>query len=142
MKLVLHLIWALFFACAVLATVHSVRAAKRKEQLIFQWPRAQATVTGSVAGWANGAGRSSRSRRFYPTYQFTAPGGTFVGQSEVSFPRRPVSGALLEVAYNPANPNQSVQISSESKPNLGCFIPFFAVFSLFAFRFIGLLPIG
>jgi hypothetical protein len=143
MKIVLYIIWALFVAGAVFSIVRVMRKTRRQEELTAGWPRVQATVTGSVAGWTSGAGGSSRSRRFYPTYQFTDPQGTlFAGESEVSFAGQPVPGSLVEVAYNPAAPNQSFQISSQSKAVLGCLIPFFAVFSIALFFFIGAFPVG
>ena len=88
-------------------------------------------------------GGSSRSRRFYPTYQFMDPRGmVFAGESEVSFANPPVPGTLVEVAYNPVNPNQSFQVSSQSRTVVGCLIPFFAVFAVASFWFIGVFPLG
>lgn len=143
MKIVIYVVWALFVAGAALALVQTVRKTKRHENLIAGWPKAQATVTGSVAGWSNGGGGGTRSRRFYPTYQFTDPNGTlFAGESEVSYASQPVPGSLLEVAYNPANPNQSFQVAAHSKMMLGCLVPFFAVFALVSFWFVGIFPVG
>ena len=143
MKIVLYIIWALFVVAVIFAFVHTLRKTKRHENLIATWPKVQATVTGSVAGWTNGGGGSTRSRRFYPTYQFTDPNGTlFAGESEVSLANQPAPGSLLEVAYNPANPNQSFQVAAESKMILGCLIPFFAVFALVSFWFVGIFPVG
>jgi hypothetical protein len=143
MKIVLYIIWALFVVAVIFAFVHTLRKAKRHENLIATWPKVQATITGSVAGWTNGGGGSTRSRRFYPTYQFTDPNGTlFAGESEVSLANQPAPGSLLEVAYNPANPNQSFQVAAESKMILGCLIPFFAVFALVSFWFVGIFPVG
>lgn len=49
------------------------------------WPKVQVSATVSIAGWTNGGGGSSRSRRFFPAYQFTDPHGTlFAGESDVS----------------------------------------------------------
>ena len=108
-----------------------------------QWPKVQATVTGSASGWTGGAGGSSRNLRFYPTYQFTDPHGTlFMGKSEVSLAEQPVRGSLLEVAYNPANPNESLQVSKASRTAMGCLIPFFAAFALASFWFISIFPLG
>ncbi|KNH18740.1 hypothetical protein ACU18_06855, partial [Arthrobacter sp. ZBG10] len=85
---------------------------------------------------------SSRSRRYFPTYQFTDPHGTlFVGKSEVSRAAAPAPGSPLEVAYNPANPNESLQVSAASKVALGCLIPFFAVFGVASFLFISFFPL-
>jgi hypothetical protein len=143
MKIVLYVIWALFVAGAALALVQSVRKTRRHENLVATWPKVQATVTGSVAGWSHGGGGGTRNRRFYPTYQFTDPNGTlFAGESEVSLANQPVPGSLLEVAYNPANPNQSFQVAAESKMILGCLVPFFAVFALVSFWFVGFFPVG
>lgn len=143
MKIALYIIWALFVAGAAFALVRSMRQAKRREHLTAAWPRVQATVTGSVAGRTHGAGGASQRRRFYPTYQFADPFGTlFAGESEVSSVSQPVPGSLVEVMYNPANPNQSFQVSSQEKVLLGCLIPCFAGFSLVLFWFIGIFPAG
>lgn len=143
MKIVLYIIWALFVVGVVFAFVHTLRKAKRHENLVTSWPKAQATVTGNVAGWTHGGGGSTRNRRFYPTYQFADPNGTlYAGESEVSYVNQQVPGSLLEVAYNPANPNQSFQVAYESKKVMGCLMPFFALFALGAFWFIGIFPVG
>jgi hypothetical protein len=106
------------------------------------WPKAQATVTGSVAGWTSGGGGSSRSRRFFPTYQFTDARGTlFMGTSEISVAAPPSPGSLLEVAYNPADPNESLQVSPAPRTTLGGLILFFAVFAIALFWFIGIFPV-
>lgn len=143
MKIVLYIIWALFVAGVAFALVQSVRKTRRHEKLLAGWPKVQATVTGSVAGWTNGGGGSTRSRRFYPTYQFSGPNGIlFAGESEVSLANQPAPGTLVEVAYNPANPNQSFQVAAESKLLLGCLVPFFAGFALVSFWFVGIFPVG
>jgi hypothetical protein len=143
MKIVLYIIWALFVAGVALALVQSIRKTRRHEKLLAGWPKVQATVTGSVAGWTNGGGGSTRSRRFYPTYQFADPNGIlFAGESEVSLANQPSPGTLVEVAYNPANPHQSFQVATESKMVLGCLVPFFAVFALVSFWFVGIFPVG
>jgi Protein of unknown function (DUF3592) len=142
-KIALYIIWALFVAGVIFSITRTVRKTRRQEELIAGWPRVQATVTGSVAGWTGGIGGSSRSRRFYPTYQFMDPRGTlFAGESEVSFANQPVPGTLVEVAYNPLDPNQSFQVSSQSRAAIGCLIPFFAVFAVASFWFIGVFPLG
>lgn len=142
-KIALYIIWALFVAGVAFSIVRVVLKTRRHEQSIAQWPRVQATVTGSVAGWTSGAGGSSRSRRFYPTYQFADLHGTlFAGESEVSYASQPVQGTLVEVTYNPINPNQSFQVSSQSWATIGCLIPFFAVFAVASFWFIGIFPLG
>ncbi|WP_461188784.1 DUF3592 domain-containing protein [Arthrobacter sp. Z4-13] len=142
MRIILYIIWALFVAAAVFALIHATGKTKRREQLTAAWPRVQATVTGSISGWTNGGGGSSRSRRFFPTYQFADPHGTlFAGESEVSFASRPVPGSLIEVAYNPANPHESLQVSSAPKTAMGCLTPFFAVFAAALFWFIGVFPL-
>ena len=143
MRIILYIIWALFVVAALLALVRALRKTRRRDQLTAAWPKVQATVTGSIAGWTNGGGGSSRSRRFFPTYQFADPHGTlFLGESEVSFARKPVPGSLIEVAYNPANPNESLQVSSAPRTAMGCLIPFFAVFAIALFWFIGVFPLA
>ncbi|MET1085964.1 MAG: DUF3592 domain-containing protein [Arthrobacter sp.] len=143
MRIILYIVWALFVAATVFAFVHSVRKTRRREQQVAGWPKVQATVTGSIAGWTNGGGGSSRSRRFFPAYQFTDPHGTlFAAESDVSFAAKPVPGSLIEVAYNPANPNESLQVSSAPRTATGCLIPFFAAFALALFWFIGIFPLG
>jgi hypothetical protein len=141
-RIILYIVWALFVAAAVFALVHAVRKTRRREQQVAGWPKVQATVTGSIAGWTNGGGGSSRSRRFFPTYQFAGPhGALFAAESDVSSAAKPVPGSLLEVAYNPANPNESLQVSSAPRTAMGCLIPFFAVFALALFWFIGIFPL-
>ena len=143
MKIALYIIWALFVAGVIFSIVRVSRKTKRREQLTATWPRAQAVVTGSVAGWTNGGGGGSRSRRFYPTYQFADPRGTlFAGESEVSYASQPDPGSWVEVMYNPINPNQSFQVSSQDRTVIGCLIPFFAVFAVASFWFIGIFPLG
>jgi hypothetical protein len=53
-----------------------------------------------------------------------------------------VPGSQVEVAYNPADPTESFQVSSETRTALGCLIPFFAVFAVALFWFIGVFPLG
>ena len=131
----LYIFWALFVVGVALSFVRIVRKSRRHEQLTAGWPRVQAIVTGSVAGWSNGAG--GMSRRYFPTYQFADSYGTlFAGESEVSHAGQPVPGTFVEVTYNPLNPNQSFQVSSQTKIAIGCLIPFFAVFAVVSFLFI------
>lgn len=142
MRIVLYTIWALFVAGATTALYQTLRKTKRHEKLIAGWPKAQATVTGNVGGWTNGGGGGTRNRRFYPTYQFADPNGTlYAGESEVSHRNQQVPGTLVEVAYNPMNPNQSFQVSSESKVTLGCIVPIFGLFFLLAFWVAGNFPV-
>lgn len=142
MKMILYIVWVLFVTAAAFAVVRAVRATRREDQQAASWPKVQATVTGSVAGWTNGGGGSSRSRRYFPMYQFTDPQGTlFAGESEVPFAIQPVPGAPIEVAYNPANPNESRQVSSKPRSTLGCVVPFFAVFALASLWFISIFPV-
>lgn len=142
MKIVLYIIGALWVVGAGLATFHLLRKAKRREQQAVSWPRVQATVTGSVAGWNRSAGSSPSSRCYFPTYQFTDPHGTlFVGESEVSRVNPPQPGSLVPVTYNPLNPNQSFQVASDSKKIVGCLIPFMVVFSILLFNFINIFPV-
>jgi hypothetical protein len=142
LKIVLYVVWALFVAGAIYSVIHAARKTRRHEQLTAGWPRVQATVTGSRAGWSGGTGNMTRNRRFWPTYRFTDPHGTlFVGESEVSSAEKPLPGSPINIAYNPANPNESFQPSSETRAALGCLIPFFAVFAAALFWFIGVFPL-
>lgn len=142
MRIILYVVWALFVAAAAFAMVHTARKTRRQEQLMAGWPKAQATVTGSVPGWTSGGGGSSRSRRFFPTYQFSDSAGTlYTGKSEISRAAEPVPGSLIEVAYNPDNPNESLQVSPVPRTTLGCLVPFFAVFALALFWFISIFPL-
>ncbi|MFP5367254.1 MAG: hypothetical protein ACLGIS_10460, partial [Actinomycetes bacterium] len=61
MKIILYIVWALFVVAAVFAVVHAVRKTRHEEQLVASWPKVQATVTGSVAGWTNGGQDSTWS---------------------------------------------------------------------------------
>jgi hypothetical protein len=142
MKIILYIVWALFVAAAIVALVRSAGKTRQQEQLMAAWPKTRATVTGSTTGWTSSVGGSSRNLRYYPTYQFMDPQGTlFMGKSEVSHAEQPVPGSLVEVAYNPANPNESLQVSSSTRAALGCLIPFFAVFAIALFWFIGIFPL-
>ena len=128
----MYAFWALFVGIGIFSCVHTLRKTQRHERLIAGWPRVQATVTGLVAG---------PRRRSYPTYQFRDPNGTlFAGESDVPYATPP--GSLVEVAYNPLNPNQSFQVSSGSKVLLGCVLPVFAVITVGMFLFIGAFPEG
>ncbi|UTT69865.1 DUF3592 domain-containing protein [Arthrobacter sp. DNA4] len=143
MKTILYIVWALFVAAAIFSLLYASRRTKRQEQQMASWPKAQATVTGSATGWTSGVGSASRNLRYFPTYQFTDPQGTlFMGKSEISGVEQPVPGSLIEVAYNPSNPNESLQVSSEPRRAMGCLIAFFAVFAVASFWFIGIFPIG
>ena len=143
MKIILYIVWALFVAAVILSLVRAVRRTRRQERMMAAWPKVQATVTGSITGWTSGVGGSNRNLRHYPTYQFTDPQGTlFMGKSEISGVEQPVPGSLIEVAYNPQNPNESLQVSSEPRTAVGCLIAFFAVFALALFWFIGIFPMG
>ena len=143
MKTILYIVWALFVAAAVFSLLYAARRTRRQGQQMAAWPKAQATVTGSTTGWTGGVGGSNRNLRHYPTYQFTDPHGTlFMGKSEVSGVEPPVPGSLIEVAYNPANPNESLQVSKEPRTAMGCLIAFFAVFAVASFWFISVFPLG
>jgi Protein of unknown function (DUF3592) len=143
MKTVLYVIWALFELAAVAALVYTARKAKRQERLTAGWPRVQAVVTGSTAGWSGRVGGSDPSRRYFSTYQFAGPNGEiFNGTSDVPMAEIPVPGSYIEVAVNPANPHESFHQSTKEKVGIGCAIAFFAVFSLVSFWFIGIFPIG
>jgi hypothetical protein len=143
LKIVLYVIWALFVLGAAYSLAYTVRKNRRHEQRTAGWPRVQATVTGSRTGWTSGIGNMTRNLRFFPTYRFRDPHGMpFIGESEVSSVERPVPGSQVEVAYNPADPTESFQVSSETRTALGCLIPFFAVFAVALFWFIGVFPLG
>lgn len=140
MKTALYIIWTLFVAGAAAACFQAVRKTRAQEQLIASWPKAQATVTGSRQGWTK---LGNRNVRFWPAYQFLDPRGVlFAGESEVSYVNPPAPGSLLEVAYNPANPNESFQVDAPSRLVIGCLIPVFVFFALAAFWFIGIFPLG
>ncbi|MBT2550568.1 DUF3592 domain-containing protein [Arthrobacter sp. ISL-65] len=143
MKIVLYIIWTLFAAAAAAACIHALRKTQAQERRIEGWPKVEATVTGSRTGWTSGVGNATPSLRYRPTYQFTGPQGVlYVGESEITQVRRPVPGSVLEVAYNPADPGQSFQVDYPSKQVLGCLAPFFAVFAVVSFWFIGVFPVG
>ncbi|KIC68875.1 DUF3592 domain-containing protein [Pseudarthrobacter phenanthrenivorans] len=143
MRTILYIVWALFVAAAIFSLLYAARRTRRQERLISGWPKAQATVTGSATGWTSGVGGANRNLRYYPTYQFVDPQGTlFMGKSEVSAVEQPMPGSLIEVAYNPANPNESLQVSKEPRTAMGCLIAFFAVFAIALFWFIGIFPLG
>lgn len=143
MRTILYIVWALFVAAAVFSLLYAARRTRRQERLMSGWPKAQATVTGSATGWTSGVGGANRNLRHYPTYQFVDPQGTlFMGKSEVSTVEQPMPGSLIEVAYNPANPNESLQVSSEPRTAMGCLVAFFAVFAIALFWFIGIFPLG
>jgi hypothetical protein len=143
MRIILYVVWALFVAGAVFSLVHAGRRTRRQSQLMAEWPKAQATVTGSTTGWTSGVGGSSRNLRHYPTYQFTdQQGALFMGESEISGVQQPVPGSLIEVAYNPANPNESLQVSPAPRTAMGCLIPFFGVFAVALLWFISIFPLG
>lgn len=142
MRAILYAVWALFIVAAVLALVFSARKTKRQAQQMADWPKAPATVTGSVAGWTNGGGGSSRSRRYFAAYQFTDPHGNVrAGTSEISLAAPPVPGALLDVAFNPADPGQSLQVSAAPRSAMGCLIAFFAVFGVASFLVVSYFPL-
>lgn len=138
MKIALYIIWALFVVGAIAALTQTIRKAKYQERLIASWPKVQATVTGSRQGWTNGGANTNRNVRFWPQYQFIDPqGALYVGESEVSYANRPEPGEILEVAFNPANPNQSFQVDAPSKLMIGCLIPVFVFIGIIMFWAIG-----
>jgi hypothetical protein len=143
LRILLYVIWALFVAGVIYSVMHAARKTRRHEQLTAGWPRVQATVTGSRAGWSGGTGNMTRNRRFWPTYQFTDPHGTlFLGESEVSFAEQPAPGSPVEIAYNPASPGESFHVSPQTRTALGCLIPFFAIFAAAVLWFISVFPLG
>jgi hypothetical protein len=143
MKTVIYLVWALFQVGAVTALVYTARKAKRQERRTADWPRVQAVVTGSEAGWSGGVGGSDPSRRYFPVYQFSGPDGqVFNGTSDVPSAEVPTPGSYIEVAVNPQNPHESFHQSTKEKVGIGCAIAFFAVFAVASFWFIGIFPFG
>jgi len=143
LKAVIYIVWALFQIGAIAALVHTARKARRQETRTAGWPRVQAVVTGSTAGWSGGVGGSDPSRRYFPTYQFSGPGGQlFNGTSDVPSAEVPAPGSYIEVAVNPLNPHESYHQSTKEKVGIGCAIAFFAVFAVVSFWFIGIFPIG
>jgi hypothetical protein len=142
LRIVLYIVWALFAAGALYSMLHVVRKTRRAEQRSAGWPRVEAAVTGSRAGRTSGVGNTSRTPRYFPKYQFTDAGGRQVtGESEVSSAEEPLPGSTIEVAYNPADPAESFQVSTQAKATLGCLIPLFAVFAAALFWFIGVFPL-
>ncbi|MUN62104.1 DUF3592 domain-containing protein [Kocuria sediminis] len=142
MRIALYVIWALFVLATVLSLVHMARRAGRQERRAAEWTRVQATVTGSRAGWTSGADGTTRNRRFFALYRFRdARGRSVTGESEVPLAQRPVPGSGIDVAYDPAAPAESFQVTSGPRTVLGCLIPFFAVFSLVLLWFISVFPL-
>ena len=142
MRILLYIVWALFVTGALYSVLHSVRRTRRAEQRSAGWPRVEAAVTGSRAGWTSGVGNTSRTPRYFPKYQFTdASGRQVAGESEVSSAEKPLPGNTIEVAYNPADPAESFQVSNQTRTTLGCLIPFFAVLAAALFWFIGVFPL-
>jgi hypothetical protein len=138
-RTVLYVLWALFVCGATAACIQVVRKTRAQERLIASWPKVRATVTGSRQGWTK---LGNRNVRFWPAYQFLDPRGVlFAGESEVSYVERPAPGSSVEVAYNPANPNESFQVDAPSRVVLGCLIPALAMIALMAFWFIGVFPL-
>lgn len=134
----LYIIWALFVIAAIVATTQALRKTRHQERLIASWPKVQAGVTGSRQGWTNGGGNTTRSLRYWPYYQFIDPRGVlYVGASEVACTNRPVPGEILEVAYNPADPNHSFQVDAPSKPMISCLIPAITFLCVLMFLAIG-----
>lgn len=141
-KTMMYVIWALFVLGVAWSIFRMDLKAKRHRRRIAHWPRLQPTVTGSRTGWTSGTGNSTQSIRHFPIYQFVAPtGAVFVGESEVSLRNRPTPGLALEVAYDPADPHTSFQVSSQDRLAVGCLTAFFAGFALLSFWLIGVFPL-
>jgi hypothetical protein len=139
-KVVLYVIWALFVAAAAVAFLQTLRKIRAQERLIANWPKVQATVIGSRQGWTK---LGNRNVRYWPAYQFLDPRGVlFAGESEVSYVQRPAPGSTVEVAYNPANPNESFQVDAPSRLVVGCLIPAFSLIAVAVFWFIEVFPLG
>ena len=142
MKTVMYVVWALFVLGVAWSIFQMGRKARRHRRRIAHWPRLQATVTGSRTGWTSGTGNSTQSIRHFPIYRFTDPAGAvFVGESEASLRNRPAPGSPLEVAYDPADPHTSFQVSSQDRLAVGCLTVFFAGFALVSHWAIGAFPL-
>lgn len=141
MRTVMYVAWALFVVVAALSAIQMVRKSRQHERETADWPRTNATVTGHIAGWSRGAGGANRNRRYFPAYQFLDKHGTlFAGQSEIPGAEIPVPGSVIEVAYNPVNPNHSFHQSAKPRQTLGCAIPFMAAIAVAFYFFIGIFP--
>ncbi|MEE2521983.1 DUF3592 domain-containing protein [Pseudarthrobacter sp. J75] len=141
MRTVMYIAWAIFVVAAVISIIHTVRKTRRHERETADWPRVPATVTGHTAGWSGGTGGSTRNRRYFPAYRFMDSRGTlYMGQSEIPVVEVPVPGNVIEVAYNPADPNHSFQPSPKTRQTLGCVIPFMVALAVAFYFFIGLFP--
>ncbi|MFW0774169.1 DUF3592 domain-containing protein [Paenarthrobacter nitroguajacolicus] len=142
-KIVLYVVWALFVIAVIWTLFRAIRDMKRRETLVARWSKVLATVTGNRSGWTNGAGNSSRNRRFRPYYQYSdARGDVYGGESDVSTVAETELGSPLAVAYNPSDPAESYQLVRQSKKLVGCLIPAFAVFAASSLWFIGIYPVG
>ena len=105
------------------------------------WVHTSATVTGNLHG-ADGPASNGRDR-FAPSYEFAdTRGQRWLGQSDIYSRDQAIIGTTIPVAYNPANPNESFHVSSQTRTTLGCLIAFFAVFAVVLFWFIGIFPLG
>ncbi|GAA2488939.1 DUF3592 domain-containing protein [Terrabacter carboxydivorans] len=143
MRTVLYAIWLLFVAGACYSLVRAVRGSRQHDRRTADWPRVQATVTGSRAGWTSGFGGTNRNQRFWPSYRFTdATGAEFTGTSQDSTVPEPVEGSALEVVYNPQDPSESYLAADRTRAALGCLVPFFVVFAIALFWFIGRFPLS
>ncbi|WP_454809634.1 DUF3592 domain-containing protein [Paenarthrobacter nitroguajacolicus] len=143
MKVVLYVVWALFVLAVIWTLFSAIREMKRRETLVSRWPKVLATVTGNRSGWTNGGGNSTRNRRFRPYYQFSdSRGDVYGGESDVSTVNETLPGSPLAVAYNPADPQESYQVVSQSKMLVGCLLPVFMAFAAGSLWFIGILPVG
>ncbi len=137
----MYVAWAVFVVVAAFSIFQIVRKTRRHERETADWPRANATVTGHISGWSSGTGGANRNRRYFPTYQFLDSHGTlFAGQSEIPGGEVPVPGSIIEVAYNPVNPNQSFHQSAKTRQTLGCAIPFMVALAVAFYFFIGFFP--
>ena len=122
----------------------SLGASFRRRGSLRGWVETSATVTGNLHGKDGPA--SNGSQRFAPSYEFKdASGQRWLGQSDIYGADQEIIGTAIPVLYNPANPaapNQSFQVASESKMVIGCLMPVFAFFALLLFWVAGAFPVG
>lgn len=141
MRAAMYIGWAIFVVVVAISIVTAIRRTRRQEQLVADWPKVAATVTGHRQGWSSGAGGLEKRIRFFPAYRFTdAQGRVFHGQSEIPQREVPVPGSTLEVAYNPIDPSQSFHQSAKTRQAVGCAIPFMIAMAVAFYFFIGIFP--
>lgn len=140
MRVILLAAWAVLFLGVAITAALAVRRSRARDAGRASWTPVSAVVTGHEAGWKNGAGGSTRHRRFFAAYEFSdATGAVVAGQSDVSRAQKPVLGSSIDVFYNPVDPRQSFQPDGQTKLLTGCLVPVFAGFGLVSFYAIWLI---